>query len=469
MKTLKLIMFCSLLSTFSFGQWDYTWDLPGTSSEGIELIEIPNGNFVAVGERISSGGSVGIMTIVNPEGEELYTTDFIDYDLNVAWDIKTVVDGMLIAGESNKSYPEKDSLMVIKTDFDGNILWTHKYFEIIESASSIDLLILDDGSFIISSIGEEVDVTLARVESNGQLINSILLADSYFHFTTELLITNDGGILLAGGTGGKPWMRKIDVDGNLIWESIYSEPSGIVTSVLEDESGNIYASGYLDQMNIRSGFLFKYDAEGNLLTENFYSLFNQVNGATTPLGMCFSHDDQIIITGSKIPDVNIANFSLFVIKLNLEGELLAEWQFEELLAHQSSNSIIRLEDNTYALTGIVADSLFSQRSLLISKFSEEDFITSSNNLSKYFLEDILLFPNPNIGYFNYQFTLKEKAPIQYSILNSLGQEIEEWSPIQVFPSGTHQLNFDVSHLPKGLYFVSLNLDDKTIPISFIKE
>ena len=96
--------------------------------------------------------------------------------------------------------------------------------------------------------------------------------------------------------------------------------------------------------------------------------------------MCFSHDDEIIITGSKIPDVNMANFSLFVIKLNLEGELLAEWQFEELLAHQSSSSIIRLEDNTYALTGIVADSLFSQRSLLISKFSEEDFITSSNNL-----------------------------------------------------------------------------------------
>ncbi len=71
-----------------------------------------------------------------------------------------------------------------------------------------------------------------------------------------------------------------------------------------------------------------------------------------------------------------------------------------------------------------------------------------------------VFPNPTSGLLRFSFTLTEPAVISIEIVNSLGQKIK--GPESGYlSSGTHEIIWNASHLPDGIYFYRLQTNSQT--------
>lgn len=70
-----------------------------------------------------------------------------------------------------------------------------------------------------------------------------------------------------------------------------------------------------------------------------------------------------------------------------------------------------------------------------------------------FIQEILVYPNPSKGKFNLKVTLAEEANIQVNIINLLTGS--EMSVREAESSETYLLDYDMSHLPSGVYLLTV--------------
>ena len=130
--------------------------------------------------------------------------------------------------------------------------------------------------FIITSVlllsGYYFGITRAQQVTTEWVVNNF----SGFPVGVMIGVDNDNNIIAAGHAGDftKIITTKYDTNGNLIWERFYSLPElGAAASWLTlDSSGNIIVTGYARTFSsnpVESGLLtLKYDSEGNLLWDH---------------------------------------------------------------------------------------------------------------------------------------------------------------------------------------------------------
>lgn len=87
---------------------------------------------------------------------------------------------------------------------------------------------------------------------------------------------------------------------------------------------------------------------------------------------------------------------------------------------------------------------------------EYDKVEITNNVS--------LYPNPNNGIFTLQFKVKPEHPVNFNVINILGQKVYEMSN---YRAETNELNIDLNNLTKGIYFITISENNKTGTIKFI--
>jgi hypothetical protein len=68
--------------------------------------------------------------------------------------------------------------------------------------------------------------------------------------------------------------------------------------------------------------------------------------------------------------------------------------------------------------------------------------------------EVLIFPNPSSGIFNFKITLKERTDINLSVFNSMGKLAKNLMNEQIKP-GTHFKIWDASGFPSGVYFARI--------------
>ncbi len=83
------------------------------------------------------------------------------------------------------------------------------------------------------------------------------------------------------------------------------------------------------------------------------------------------------------------------------------------------------------------------------------------NTSSPLTEEINLsvFPNPTADWVNIEYVLKENADVNISVCNLLGQEVLIVSD-NTQNTGSHQIDVNLSDLPKGTYFVKITIDNQ---------
>ena len=311
-----------------------------------DVVEVQDGYVIAGSSDSYGTGSFDVLIVkIDKSGNLIWLKNFqSQYDEN-AYRIIKVGDGFLICGDTKNTSDRSTNALVIKLDFNGQIIWRRDYGgrggEI-----GYDIKPTGDGNYIICGVYSDPstgksDILVFVINPNGDLLWSKNLGGSEDDVGYRIIKTNDGGYVIAGftasyGSGGRDaFLFKIDSNGNQRWYKTFgTSHNDEFSDVVQADNGDIIVVGYINhyfslQFIYNDIFVVRTDEGGNLiwqtqfggsLNESGLRILPQHNGGYFILGLTTSYapkqkiyiiglNDQgrlTNISGNSIP----ANFEL---------------------------------------------------------------------------------------------------------------------------------------------------------------
>jgi hypothetical protein len=224
-----------LIKTDSRGDTSWTRTFGGTNDEyGASVQQTSDGGYIIAGVTWSygAGGADVYLIKTNAAGDTQWTRTFggpiDDYGLCA----RQTRDGGYIVGGWTMSYPDSSVyIWLIKTNANGDTLWTRKIGDTLGETWGGPVEQLDDGGYIIAGCVDRnfSDFYLARTDSNGDTIWTRTFGGSSFDVGYSVQKTADGGYVIGGetysfGAGNSDfYLIKTDANGNAAVEEPKAE------------------------------------------------------------------------------------------------------------------------------------------------------------------------------------------------------------------------------------------------------
>jgi len=263
-------------------QWDKafggSWD-----DGGISVRQTRDGGYIATGATGSYGPSVVWLIKTDARGNKQWDKT-LDFEGEVVGQmstgssvLQTSDGGYIVAGDSSK-----ESVLLIKTDAQGNKLWDRIFGGLATDGASVNantrLLQTSDGGYIIDSYNSQngaggMDIWLIKTDATGNEIWSKTLGGRGDDFGTTIQQTSDGGYIMTGhtssyGAGGMDlWLIKTDATGNEIWSKTFGgRGDDFGTTVRQTSDGGYIMTGRTSSYGAGGMdlWLIKTDASGNV-------------------------------------------------------------------------------------------------------------------------------------------------------------------------------------------------------------
>lgn len=305
------LIFLLFLSNLSLGQgWirNFPDDLVGAYSTGKDVVQAPNGDFISCG-----------------------------------------------AGDGGTAY-------FVRTDVDGDTIWTKLYSYAIGGGTANSLQLLADGNIVAVSRGSSAIVI--KLDAHGNLIYSNNWNVGGNIYPESIRSTSDGGFIVgglasvfgSGGTSNDVFIAKTDALGDTTWVRSFGE----LTSDVGNEVRQTSDGGYLIVGGVGSWgsynqrmYVIKLDANGNLLWEQKHT-----SGAQQWTGYSIQEtmDGGYIATGTNYDSSAGPNFNhMLVVKMDVSGNIT--WTANPLVSDLDCGGldVIQNPDSTYMLTGYIGN------------------------------------------------------------------------------------------------------------------
>lgn len=315
-----------LIKTDSDGQEQWHKLIGGNNNDnqGYAGQQTSDGGYIIAGFNSILGYMDNIYLVkTNSDGDTLWTKSYGGSKSDIGWSVQQTTDGgYIVAGHHNDSLP-----CLLKTDAQGDTLWFKDYLPTgYNSGIAYSVQQTNDGGyvttgFVYSSTSSD-DLFIVKTDSNGDTLWTKTYGGTDATHGQCIKQTSDGGYIIAGGEGGFPpnywdffWM-KTDSNGDTVWAKSYGGTSGEeLYSVVESTDGNYFFAGIFD--NASNGLdiiLIKADNNGDTIwTKAFGDASHQFNGYDGCLKQ--TSDGGFVISG--LTDQGFA--SAFLIKTDSTG------------------------------------------------------------------------------------------------------------------------------------------------------
>lgn len=341
----------SLYRMNSLGQLQWSKQYGGSGDETVLFVErTNNGGYVACGETFSaSANGDAFLFRTDSLGNLLWWKNYggADYDIN--YSVAPLSDGGFILAGLTQSGPADYDAFLIRTDSNGDTLWTKNY-----GGPGVDhavqVIQTSDGGFIfcgkmLSYGAGSCDCWLVKTDANGNLQWTKTYGGAGWDESMDIVERPDGYAVCGGsnstGAGNYDFMLfKTDLSGNLQWTKLYGGGNIEASYCIIDVPGKGYAfCGYTetfgpghnrgtDSANVwliqtdYNGDTIRSMAYGGTLKEECFALDRTNSGGFALAGYTGSFGDSLqaylFTTDStgfagcnekrSYPDVTIANF-----------------------------------------------------------------------------------------------------------------------------------------------------------------
>jgi len=268
--------------------WQKTFGGSGTEY-GYDCIAT-EGGYLITGYTTSFGtGSKDVFLIkIDENGNEIWQKTCGEESWDVGTSLCPTADsGYAICGFTHSFGEGEEDVYLIKTDQDGNEIWSKTYGgNRIEMGNSV--CATPDGGFLIGatsgSFSKNTDLYLIRTDSRGEKIWEKTYAAKGpaghgFDWCNTMSSTKDSGAILVGYSDCVPTMDictiKVDEDGNEVWQKVLGDNPfyDYGNAVFETTDGNYLIAGTTKsivrnkQLYNNNFYLARLDANGNTLSE----------------------------------------------------------------------------------------------------------------------------------------------------------------------------------------------------------
>jgi hypothetical protein len=228
-----------LIRTNACGDTLWTRAYGGSSTDhGRSVIQTDEGGFLAVGSAGSWHTRYEAWLVkTDADGDSVWTRRYHTYNNTHAYEVVENTFGgetYAVAGYGRWG-TEYDDFYLIKTEQDGDTLWTRVYGSTRwEFAEGLDLT--SDHGYVVagysSSFGAAYyDFLVARVDAGGDSLWQRLYYRLGYEYARSVRETPDGGYIVAGETnwgthgGNDVYLIKLDARGDTLWTRVYGSAS----------------------------------------------------------------------------------------------------------------------------------------------------------------------------------------------------------------------------------------------------
>jgi len=345
---------------------------------GLELTS--DGNYILTGQKDINGNVDAWILKIDPNGDIIWETTYGNPDgLDGVWGVTETSDGGFVC--SGWYYQTESGLfdaLMIKTDENGVIQWTNIYGTVDEWDDTQDIIETDDGYIMLGFFSGNTEVFVLKTDFDGNEVWTKTFSKSEGQEIIEIIKDGDSYIIVGGFWSSSypidAWLFKLDSNGNEIWSKEYGKSltSDVFTGIDKTSDGNYILVG-----GNRGGpimgiwgndiWLMKVDENGNTLWEKTIGMpfFTDYS-----VSIQETEDHGFIITGHMMGIGNILLFyssgwpywsKICLIKTDSEGNV--EWQ--KLMPGDGHGRTVREIDDGYILCGYTGNWDNSEHAVLI--------------------------------------------------------------------------------------------------------
>lgn len=353
---LTCIISNSLFSQYNF-DWAKTyggdaWD------EAFSMAETAEGDIVISGYTKLQEKHLWIIKI-DEKGNSKWGKTFKAKPVSESKDILIARDSSIVTvGYSVKPYSYHSDIWILKINQFGEKIWDKNFGGEADERANGVVETYDGGyamaGFTSTTTNFQKDAWVVKVDSMGNKVWEMVFGGSKPDYANDIVETSDKGLVVCGmygssGAGHKSfWVAKMDSTGRDIWDYTYPiNEWDVASSVVEGIDGYIYVAGYTRTHSVidYDVVLLKIDQDGNLIWQKVFS-WGRWDQATT---ISTTFDNGIVVGGfSRSGKVLSSDFA--IAKFDSTGTKIWENIFNRK-SLDYPNKVMETRDNGLAIVG----------------------------------------------------------------------------------------------------------------------
>ena len=234
---------------------------------------------------------------------------------------QTADGGYIIVGRTTSFGMGEDDVYLIKTDYNGNEVWSRTYGGANSDVGNYVIQTNDGGylaaGYTYSFSAEFADIYIVRTDHLGDTIWTRTYGGDGYDKTYSIAKTSDGNYILAGCTSSfglfGVQLMKINDNGDSLWAQIYDTDLGRFGFNCTSDGGYIIASYKYSSQTASDLCLIKTDNQGNLQWRNVY----EDDGEQWGFSVKQSGDGNYIVAGIYS---NAAIYDGYLAKIDSDGD-----------------------------------------------------------------------------------------------------------------------------------------------------
>ncbi|MCK4652930.1 MAG: T9SS type A sorting domain-containing protein [Candidatus Cloacimonetes bacterium] len=470
------IIFVALLFPITLGaQITFESTYGGTENDsGDSVQQTTDGGYIISGHTTSFGaGDYDIYLIkTDANGDPTWTKTYGGTSPDEAYSVQQTSDnGYIVAGNTMSFGPSFFSIYLLKTDSLGDTLWTKAHgWGFLTYCYSVQ--ITSDSCYVIVGIsqdyGEAPDVCLVKTDANGDILWTQSYGGDDYDWAYSVQQTSDNGYIITGFTASygagayDVYLIKTDSMGDTLWTKTYGGPNDEEGfSVRETQDGGYLIAGYTESFGAGSKdvYVIKTDSIGDTLWTKVIG----GSGGDEAYSIQEISEDEYIIAGYT-SSFGSGNSDVYLIKIYSSGDTLWTRTFGGT-GSDMGYSIQQTSDDGYIIAGQTES--FGAGTMDVYLIKTDSLgnvnVTGIENQPDDIPPKIYLsqnYPNPFNPTTTIKFTTENTENAELIIYNIKGQKVKQFSIFNFQSSivwdGTDQ---DHNQVSSGVYLYRIKSDD----------
>lgn len=438
------------------------------------VCETSDGGFIIAGSTNSSGQPDIYIIKTNSTGDTLWTRMYGGEDWDEAKSIQQSSDGGFMITGSTYSYGAGSSdLYLIKSDSNGNTLWTKTYGGESSDGGAIVQQTTDRGYIILGhteSFGNGYrDIWLLKTDENGDTLWTRTFGGAYLDMEGSVQQTSDEGYIIVGSTDLIPYMTliyliKTDANGDRLWSRLLPGGDAIFARAVEQTPDGGYIIGVSSFSYSDSDwdiYLLKTYSDGDSAWARIFggAEWDQV------FSVEITADGGYMIAGYT-ESFGAGSEDVYIIKTDSFGDEI----WSAVYGGSSMDicfSARQISDGGYIIVGDTYSFGEGNGDVWLIRMDSETAVIEEDRAvkpSQFTLHQN--FPNPFNAATSLKYTLDQADYVTLTIYNILGQRVAIlFDGFQ--QAGEHAVTWDASDYPSGVYFARMETAEKSTHIKMV--